>query len=337
MTDPTILALIVNYRTPELTLKAAEAALREMEGLRGEVLIIDNASGDGSFAWLTEKAEARGWTADGRLRVMDAGRNGGFGAGMNVGIRTGLSTGDTADFYYLLNSDACPEPGAIPQLLDVLSAHPGAGMAGSFVRGEDGVAHRAAFRFPTIAGEFEMAARIGPISRLLKRAIVAMPIPEEVTRVDWAIGASLMIRAETLEQIGLFDETFFLYFEETDLCLRAARAGWDTLFVPQSVVVHKGSASTGMKEWVRIPAYWFESRNHYFTKNHGRLYASAATLARVAGQAIWHIRRILSGRPTTDPERFLRDLIVHDLRARPRRPMRIPQFSVNHRTAEDKK
>lgn len=181
-----------------------------------------------------------------------------------------------------------------------------------------------------------MAARVGPISRLLKHAIVAMPIPKITTRVDWAIGASLMIRAETLEQIGLFDETFFLYFEETDLCLRAARAGWDTLFVPQSVVVHKGSASTGMKDWARTPAYWFDSRSHYFTKNHGRLYAAAATLARAAGQAIWHLRCIVSGRPKTDPDRFLRDLIIHDLRAGSQRRMPIPRYSANHRPAEDK-
>jgi len=315
MTEQTILTLIVNYRTPELTLRAAEAALREMEGLPGEVLIIDNGSGDGSFARLTEEAGARGWTAQGRLRVVDAGRNGGFGAGMNHGIRTGLSSGGAPAFYYLLNSDAWPEPGAIRTLRDTLVAQPRAGLAGSLVKGEDGTPHRTAFRFPTIAGEFEMAARIGPISRLLKRAIVAMPIPTVTTPVDWTAGASLMIRAETLDRIGLFDETFFLYFEETDLCLRAARAGWDTLFVPQSVVGHLGSASTGMKGWARIPAYWFDSRHHYFTKNHGRAYAGAATLARGAGQAIWHLRRLVTGRPNTGPDRFIRDLITHSFRA----------------------
>lgn len=314
MTDPAILTLIVNYRTPELTLKAAAAALRAMEGLRGEVLVVDNDSVDGSFAQMTTEAEARGWTAGGRLRVVESGHNGGFGAGMNFGIRSGLSDGTAADFYYLLNSDAWPEPGALRRLRDFLLANPRAGMAGSFVRGEDGAAHRSAFRFPTIAGEFEMAARIGPVSRLLKSSIVAMPIPQIETRVDWTAGASLMMRAKMLEEIGLFDETFFLYYEETDLCLRAARAGWETWFVPQSEVVHLGSASTGMKDWTRTPAYWFDSRRHYFTKNHGHAYAAAATLARVAGQAAWHFRRIVAGRPKTDPDRFLRDLITHSLR-----------------------
>ncbi|TDK52117.1 glycosyltransferase family 2 protein [Antarcticimicrobium luteum] len=337
MKAPTVLTIILNYRTPDLTLKSAGAALRAMDGMPGEVLIVDNDSGDGSFARISAEAEARGWTAQGRLRVVDAGRNGGFGAGMNFGIRTGLSGGEAADFYYLLNSDAWPEPDAIRHLRDFLVTHPGAGLAGSFVEGEDGVPHRAAFRFPSIAGEFEMAARTGPVSRLLKSAIVAIPVPETETRVDWAAGASLMLRAEMLEQIGLFDETFFLYFEETDLCLRAARAGWDTYFLPQSKVIHLGSASTGMKDWPRTPSYWFESRRHYFAKNHGRPYAAAATLARVAGQAIWQMRRAVSGKPQADPDRFLRDLIFHDMRAGRQRPMRIPPFPVPHTVAKDKK
>lgn len=337
MHDPSLLTIILNFRTPELTLRSAEAALRAMEGLRGEVLIVDNESGDGSFERLTEAAAERGWTADNRLRVVASGRNGGFGAGMNFGIRTGLSTGQAPDFYYLLNSDAWPEPEAIRALRDFLAAHPQAGMAGSYVHGEDGAPHRTAFRFPSIAGEFEMAARIGPISRLLKNAIVAIPIPQQPARVDWTAGASLMIRAEMLERIGLFDETFFLYFEETDLCLRAARAGWSTHYLPQSRVEHLGSASTGMKTWARTPGYWFDSRRHYFTKNHGRAYAAAATLARVAGLLLWKLRRVVTGRPQDGPAHFLRDLIAHSLRAKRPRPARAPGISIAPSVAEDRK
>ncbi|MDF1718997.1 MAG: glycosyltransferase family 2 protein [Antarcticimicrobium sp.] len=337
MNVPTILAVILNFRTPELTLKSAAAALRAMEGLRGEVLVVDNDSADGSFAHIVEEAQARGWTTGGRLRVVESGHNGGFGAGMNFGIRTGLSNGTTADFYYLLNSDAWPEPGALKRLRDFLVANPRAGIAGSFVRGEDGMPHHTAFRFPSIAGEFEMAARTGPISRLLKSAIVAMPIPQTETRVDWTAGASLMMRAEMLEEIGLFDETFFLYYEETDLCRRAGRAGWETWFIPQSEVVHLGSASTGMKGWTRTPAYWFASRRHYFTKNHGHAYAAAATLARGAGQAIWELRRTLSGKSQSDPDRFLRDLIADGLRAPRQSPAPTPALTIARNAAEDKK
>jgi GT2 family glycosyltransferase len=124
-----------------------------------------------------------------------------------------------------------------------------------------------------------------------------------------------MLRRRMLEEVGHFDETFFLYFEETDLCLRAARAGWQTYYVHSSGVLHVGSSSTGMKLWSRTPQYWFDSRLHYFTKNHGRAYASRATLARIAGAALWRIRVALSRRPLGDPPHFLRDLTVHYLRS----------------------
>ena len=140
---------------------------------------------------------------------------------MNLGMLAGLPDGSQPDFYYLLNSDAFPEPKAIQHLQDFLVANPGAGLVGSFVRGVDGTPHATAFRFPSIAGEFESAARTGVISRLLRRFIIALPMPKTERQVDWTAGASLMIRRQVIEDIGGFDESFFLYFEETDLCRRA--------------------------------------------------------------------------------------------------------------------
>ena len=315
MADPIVLTVILNYRTPEMTLRAAEAARREMAGIDGEVVIVDNASGDGSYEALRDAVARRGWDVDGRLRVIRSGRNGGFGAGNNFGIRAGLADGRDPDFIYILNSDAWPDPGAIRHLLDFMVATPRAGMAGSSIRGEDDAPHRTAFRFPSIAGEFEGAARTGVFSRLLHRSIVAIPIPSRDTRVDWCAGASLMLRRAMLDEIGLFDETFFLYFEETDLCRRAARAGWETWYLPGSKVVHVGSASTGMKRWTRTPGYWFDSRLHYFVKNHGWVYWGLATLARMSGCLIWDLRRLIQGKPQVDPDRFLRDLTTHSLRA----------------------
>lgn len=308
---PTVLTVILNYRTPELTLRAAEAALREMQGIPGGLVIVDNDSGDDSFALLRAQAEARGWTAAGRVRVLQSGRNRGFGGGMNFGIAAGLDSGAAPDLVYLLNSDAFPDPGCIRALVDTLGAHPRAGFACSYVHGPDGAPHQTAFRFPTIAGELEQAARIGLVSRLLSRWIIPLPMPERLCRVDWSAGASMMIRRAMLDEIGGFDETFFLYYEETDLCLRGARAGWQTLYVPDSSITHIGSASTGMKSWTRTPGYWFDSRLHYFTKNHGRAYAAGATLARIAGTLLWRLRRTLSSRPEQDPEGFLGDLTRH--------------------------
>ncbi len=313
---PRLLTVILNWRTPAMTLQAAEAALRALEGIEGALVIVDNDSGDGSFEAMAQAVAARGWDhGPQQVRVLQSGHNGGFGAGNNFGIRAGLPDGGRPDFVYILNSDAFPEAGAIRALLDHLAAHPETGFAGSYIHGPDGEPHRTAFRFPSVAGEFEAHLRLGLVSRLLARSIVAQPIPAETTRVDWLAGASLMMRQKVLDQIGLFDETFFLYFEETDLCRRAALAGWPTDYVLASQVTHIGSVSTGMKSWSRIPGFWLDSRWHYFTKNHGTAYAVAATLAALSAGALWRLRLLIQDKDRGDPPRYLRDMAAHHVRA----------------------
>lgn len=319
---PTLLTVVLNWRTPEMTLRAAEAALCAMRGMAGALTIVDNASGDGSFEALSAAVKARGWDAGAvPVRVLQSGHNGGFGAGNNLGIRAGLPGGSRPDYIYILNSDAFPGAGAIRALLEHLEAHPEVGFAGSYIHGEDGTPHRTAFRFPSIASELEGAARLGPISRALRHRIVAQPIPEATSCVDWLAGASLMMRQSVLDRIGLFDERFFLYFEETDLCRRAALAGWRTVYVRESEVSHIGSVSTGMKTWARMPAYWFDSRRHYFVKNHGSGYAFAALLAHVLGGLLWRARLLVQRKDRGDPPYFLRDLIRHAMRRAARESM----------------
>ena len=313
---PKLLTVILNWRTPDMTLRSVEAALQALQGIDGSLVIVDNASGDGSAEQLTEAVAAHGWnTGPQSVRVLQSGHNGGFGAGNNIGMRAGLAGGGRPDFVYVLNSDAFPEPGAIKALLDHLVAHPETGFAGSFIFGQDGAPHQTAFRFPSIASEFEGQVRFGPISRLLRRHIVAGPLPQTTCQVDWLAGASLMMRQSVLDHIGLFDERFFLYFEETDLCRRAARAGWPTDYVVQSRVMHIGSVSTGMKTWGRIPDFWLNSRLHYFVKNHGRFYACVATVAHIAGGVLWRLRLLVQRKARRDPPHYLRDMTRHGLKA----------------------
>lgn len=326
---PRLLTVILNWRSHEMTLQSAEAALAALAGIDGALVIVDNDSQDGSFEAISAAVQSRGWDkGPQQVRVVASGHNGGFGAGNNVGIRAGMPDGSKPDYVYILNSDAFPAPDAISALLAHLKAHPQTGFAGSFIHGTDGHPHLTAFRFPSIAGEFEAQVRFGPISRLLNRFIVAQPMPTVTTRVDWTAGASLMMRQSVLDEIGLFDETFFLYFEETDLCRRAAQAGYPTDYVVESRVAHIGSASTGMKEWSRIPQFWLDSRLHYFTKNHGAAYAAGATLAHLAGGLIWSLRRLIQRKDRIDPPGYLRDLAGHALRrALPGKPARIDQTS----------
>lgn len=312
--QPTLLTVVVNYRTPDLTLQAVAAALREMQGIAGEIVIVDNSSGDGSYETLLTQTSERGWSTDERVRVIRSASNGGFGAGNNLAIRSGFSDGGAPDYVYVLNSDAYPDPGAIRALIDYLQANPKVGLAGSYIHGPDGAPHVTAFRFPSMASEFEGAACTGVISRLLSRSIVPLPLPHRTLQVDWLAGASMMIRGDVLEEIGSFDEAYFLYFEETDLCRRASRAGWSTVYVRESSVTHIGSVSTGMKTWVRTPSYWFDSRQRYFRKNHGSAYSGLATLAHAMGALLYRARVLLSNKPRVDPPFFLRDLIGHALR-----------------------
>jgi N-acetylglucosaminyl-diphospho-decaprenol L-rhamnosyltransferase len=307
---PTVLTVLLNWRTAEMTLKAADAAERAMEGIAGEIVVVDNDSGDGSYERMSEVLRDRP-----RFRVVQSGRNGGFGAGNNVGIRLGLTGGARPDYVYILNSDAFPAPDAIWLLLDYLEKHPKVGFAGSYIHGPDGEPHTTCFRFPSVASEFEGAARTGPISRLLAHRAVAIGVPEATGPVDWLAGASMMMREEVVRTVGIFDETFFLYFEETDLCRRAAEAGWPTHFVRESRVEHIGSVSTGMKTWKRVPGYWFDSRWHYFRKSGGTSRAIAATLAHLAGGLILRGRRLVQPRIPGGPPHFLRDLTGHALQS----------------------
>ena len=298
MTAPRLLTVLLNWRTAPMTLRAATAGLAAMAELREalpdartDLVIVDNDSGDGSFEMLRDAALERGWTEGGAVRVIQSGHNGGFGAGNNVGIRAGMADGEPPDLVYLLNSDAFPEPAALLAMVRALQADPQAGIAGSFIYGEDDVPHETAFRFPTVLSEFEESACTGPISRILSRYRVPLEIPQVTTRVDWLAGASMMIRREVLDRIGLFDEGFFLYFEETDLCHRAAREGFHTLYVPESRVMHIGSVSTGMKSWAEVPDYWFDSRLRYFTKSYGAGYALMCSAARILGAGVQLMRR----------------------------------------------
>jgi GT2 family glycosyltransferase len=203
---------------------------------------------------------------------------------------------------------------AVQQLLSYLDARPSHGAAGSFLHGVEGDPHITAFRFPSLWSEIDRGLRLGVASRLLKDKLVARPLPTETCDVDWTAGASLLLRASMLRQIGLFDETFFLYFEETDLCMRARRAGYRIGYVLESRVAHIGSASTGMKDTKkRMPQYMWASRRHYLLKNHGRAYLWACNAAYVATAVAFRARRRLQGKPDPDRPQELSDFVRYNL------------------------
>jgi hypothetical protein len=312
-----VVSVTVNYKTADLALRAVEAVLLDLEPLGGRAIIVENDSRDGSYERLCQAVAARGWSD--RVTVIAAEKNGGFGAGNNIAFRHALSWETPPEYFYLLNPDARPDPGAVRTLVEFMNAHPGVGMAGSRVRHEDGNLRLSAFRFPGVLSELESGLRLGVASRLLERWRVWAPAPQRTCPVDWVSGASVLMRREMLEQVGLFDENFFLYFEETDLCLRALRAGWPTWYVVESEAEHIGQVSTGMADSSKPrPSFWFESRRYYLRKSHGRLRLWAANAAFVGAFALWRARRRVQNKPDVDPPNFLGDFVRHNLPRRSR-------------------
>ncbi len=309
MTGP--LCVIVNYKTPDLTIRSLDALVVALAGLPGSrVIVVDNDSRDGSYDKLARAIEERGLQAS--VELVASPKNGGFGYGCNIGIARNAASATPAKYVYILNSDAFPEPDAVRVLVDFMEAHPRAGFIASCVIDRHGNLRHPARRFPTIFSEFDRALRWGWVSRRLARWHLHLPPSDMPIKAEWVGGVSMMLRKEALDEVGGFDEGFFLYFEETDLMYRAAKHGWETWLVPASKVSHVGSASTGMTDLSRpTPAYWFQSRDRFFRKAYGGSYLVGTNLLWVAGFAVWRVRRVLQRKPDTDPRRMLVDFIRH--------------------------
>lgn len=301
--------IVVNYRTAEMTVNClASIAADGWLPANGRVIVVDNASEDGSDQVVGRAIKVHGW--GGWVDLVRADRNGGFAFGNNVAIRqcNGKPAERKPDHILLLNPDTAARPGAIQTLVEFLDAHPKAGIVGSQLLDAEGRSQCGGFSFPSVLGELESGLRLGPVTRLLKRWVVPRAVAPEPQQVDWVSGASFMVRRELFEQIGLLDEGFFMYYEEVDFCRRAKAAGWQVWHVPDSQVVHQEGASSGIREAARPrPRYWYDSRCRYFTKHHGVIHAICAELAFQFGYATWRLRRLLQRKDDRDPRDRFRD------------------------------
>jgi hypothetical protein len=304
-----IAGIVINYRTPDLTIRAVNALREEMRTVAPFcIYLVDSASGDDSVLLLKQAAQRDGWQDE--VALIEAPRNGGYGYGINQAVRRALALTNPPFYFYILNSDAFADRGSLARLVAFLDSHPEWGLAGSHIHGTDGTSQVAAFRFPSLLSEFESSAGVGLLTKLLRKYVVSLPVPQTDCEVDWISGTSMLIRRSTFEQAGLFDEGFFLYFEEVDFCRSARKAGLRSCFVADAPITHLGGASTGMMDTTRrMPAYWFDSRYRYFRKHHGVAYATGCDLARALGMVIWYVKERALGRPKTGRPHLLRDFL----------------------------
>ncbi len=270
--SPLISVIVISFNTVDLTrqcLKAVESALKDVSA---EIMVVDNASTDGSVEMVRLEFP--------QTKLLVNTGNVGFGAANNQAMKQACG-----EYFLLLNSDALLHSGALEAMLQAVSRHQQAAVVAPQLLNRDGSLQRSCWRFPSpwrtwaealwISGLFANHPFLGDF-RAWKH--------DAERKVEWAIGACLLVRRRAYEQIGGFDESFFMYAEETDWQQRMTNAGWEIWFTPEAQVVHLGGASgLGIKR--AIAGHFYKSNDLYLLRHHGALGLLSARIATAFGSA----------------------------------------------------
>jgi len=306
MAGTRVAVVVLNYRTPELVLDCVRTLLETVDVSRDAVVVVDNASGDGSAARIRE---GLGRDRAPCASLVESPVNEGFAAGNNVGIHA-----VRADAYLLLNSDTLVRPGAVDTLWKALEEDPRLGLVAPRLEDPDGTPQISCFRDHSPWSQLIASAGTGPIRRALARYDVPLPLRDEPFSPDWVSFAAVMIRRDTLERVGLLDEGFFMYFEDADYCRRVREAGLRVWYEPRARVVHLRGGSSPVKKLTaarkRRPRYFYASRTRYFVNAYGWGGWLAANLLWTLGRGISLIRELLGDRKRPHVEREHLDIWI---------------------------
>jgi GT2 family glycosyltransferase len=221
-----------------------------LESLAGvETILVDHGSADGTVERVRERFPG--------VRVLEQ-ENRGLGAGLNAGMRAA-----PARYHLLINSDAWLVGDALERLVAFADAHGDAAVVAPRLRNPDGTLQRSVRGFPTlwrVATEYLFVRKLAPHSRAFNAYYAGDFDHGSARRVEWVMGSCFLVRGEAADQVGLFDEDFFLFSEETDWMYRFHRAGWAVWFTPDAEAVHVGGATHGGRmfaENVKGIVRWF--------------------------------------------------------------------------------
>lgn len=261
--------VIVSRDTRDLTLGCLAAVARSLDGagIDWETILVDNDSRDGTVAAVRMAYPA--------VRVIEAGGNRGFAVGNNLGLSEARGRA-----LLLLNPDTEPIGAALPQLLAALQADPALGIIGPRLRYPDGTPQEARRRFPTRLTPFVESTVVQGYwrrNRILDRYYLADRPADRQQDVDWLYGACLLIRREALAASGGFDEGFFMYSEELDLCARIRAQGWRVGFLPSATVIHHEGASSGQAVPLR-QIHFNTSKIRFYRRRYGTIYGELLRL-----------------------------------------------------------
>lgn len=293
--------IVVNWNTRDLlagclaSVKSDQLSVNGHQSPITEVIIVDNASTDGSADMVRERYP---WA-----RLIESRDNLGFAAGNNRALSEARG-----EYLLLLNPDTVVTEGAITLIWKVLSGFPQAGIAGAQLLNADGSKQMSTGVFPSLWSELPLInRRLRPMRGAL---IVNTPNGNlAVQAVDWVSGASLMIKRQVIQAVGPLDESFWLYTEETDWCYRARAAGWDVLLVPQAQVYHLARAASRQR-FVTTMLHFYQSRVRFIRKHHGDMQGE------MAKRLLWLKARLWQARPDNSPlAQAYPDLSLTDIRA----------------------
>ncbi len=256
---PALSYCVVNTNGREDLLACLEAIDRtNPAGLEREVLVLDNASDDGS----AEAVRARG----GDVRLIALERRAGKAENDSTLLREARGR-----YCLLLNEDSELRPGAAAALVAALDADPEAGAAGAQLLDPAGNPTPCAWRFPGVGTALVGAA-------FLHRRLTVQSVGGETRRVDWAQSSALLVRREAAEAVGYLDPAFFVYYDECDFCKRLAEAGRRTLYVPAAEAVHHDQLATDLTAGLPRIVEFHRNRDLYMRKHHSRPAALAVRL-----------------------------------------------------------
>ncbi len=277
----TLAVIVVSYNTRQITLNCLESVREELARapFSAGVWVVDNASSDGSAEAIAAHFPPQAHPA---WHLIRSETNLGFAGGTNLALRHIAQGGERPALVLFLNPDTVVQPGALGEMASFLQTHPRVGAVGAQLFYGDGRFQHGAFRFPTLAMAFfdfwTVHHRLLD-SPLNGRYPLRLYAKGEPFPIDHPLGAAMMVRWEALEEVGWFDEGFFMYCEEIDWCLRAKAAGWEIYCVPKARIVHLGGQSAGQFREKMFVALW-QSRYRLFAKHYGPFYR-------------WAVRRIV--------------------------------------------
>lgn len=278
---PRVTAVVVSYNTRE-DLRRCLASLRAHSGMPCQIVVVDNASADGS-ADLAEKEFPE-------TRVIRNRENAGFSRANNQALREA-----TAAYVLILNSDAELTPGALPALVALLEARPRLGAVGPRTLSPDGTVQVSFGPALTPLAEWRQRRLVRAVKRrdpaAQKEAAASAGVEREP---DWLSGSCLLARKDALDAVGGFDEGFFLYEEDVDLCLRLRRAGWGVLFTPAAEIVHHLGRSM-QTDPARARLEYHRSHLRFYRKHNGPALAAALRVFIGAGAAVGWVRSLGPG------------------------------------------